>query len=164
MFVSFVFTYTPIMTFRLILFALLNFGALAIGGFFTGSGVTSEWYANLNKAPWTPPGWVFGAAWTVIMVCFTIYMSMLYPRVESTTKLLILFSLQWLLNVLWNPVFFHFQFTFGGLILILALTLLVFILLTIYWKNLGMFSLFILPYGIWLCIASSLNWYILLKN
>ena len=45
---------------QLVIFALLNFGALAIGGLFTGGGVSSEWYASLNKAPWTPPGWVFG--------------------------------------------------------------------------------------------------------
>ena len=46
------------MIYRLIAFLLLNFGALAIGGFFTGKGVTSDWYADLLKAPWTPPGWV----------------------------------------------------------------------------------------------------------
>lgn len=40
---------------RIILFLVLNFAALAIGGLFTGDGVPSEWYQNLNKAPWTPP-------------------------------------------------------------------------------------------------------------
>lgn len=44
------------------LFLLLNFAGLAIGGLFTGNAVSSEWYQNLAKAPWTPPGWVFGAA------------------------------------------------------------------------------------------------------
>ena len=62
---------------RTIFFLLLNFAALAIGGLFTGSGVSSEWYQNLNKAPWTPPGWVFGTVWTLIMILFAIYMAML---------------------------------------------------------------------------------------
>jgi tryptophan-rich sensory protein len=53
-----------------LLFFILNFAALAVGGLFTGSGVSSEWYQNLDKAPWTPPGWVFGAAWPFIMICF----------------------------------------------------------------------------------------------
>jgi len=55
------------MIYRLITFLLLNFGALAVGGFFTGKGVPSYWYSDLIKAPWTPPGWVFGFAWTTIM-------------------------------------------------------------------------------------------------
>lgn len=43
---------------KTIIFLILNFAALAIGGLSTSSGVTSEWYNALNKAPWTPPGWV----------------------------------------------------------------------------------------------------------
>lgn len=39
------------MILRLIVFLAINFGALAIGGIFTGSGVPSDWYQNLNKAP-----------------------------------------------------------------------------------------------------------------
>lgn len=44
------------MLLKVVVFLALNFGALAIGGFFTGIGVSSEWYTQLNKAPWTPPG------------------------------------------------------------------------------------------------------------
>ena len=50
------------MVYRIIIFLVLNFGALGIGGLFTGKGVPSEWYNELNKAPWSPPGWVFGFA------------------------------------------------------------------------------------------------------
>ena len=59
------------MILRTILFLVINFAALAIGVIFTGKGVPSEWYASLSKAPWTPPGWVFGAAWTSITVSYT---------------------------------------------------------------------------------------------
>jgi len=50
------------MAIRLFLFLLINFAALALGGLATSDGVVSLWYQNLNQAPWTPPGWVFGAA------------------------------------------------------------------------------------------------------
>ncbi|MDG2281196.1 MAG: tryptophan-rich sensory protein, partial [Flavicella sp.] len=50
---------------RILLFLVLNFTALAVGGLFTGTGVSSDWYQNLNQAPWTPPGWVFGFMWTL---------------------------------------------------------------------------------------------------
>jgi benzodiazapine receptor len=152
------------MVLRLILFLIINFAALGLGGLFTGSGVSSTWYAELNKAPWTPPGWVFGAAWTLIMVCFSVYMAYLWPKAENKTFLLKLFALQWILNVLWNPVFFYYQNVTLGLLVILSLTFLVGYFLFRYAPSLGFKSVLILPYFLWLIIASSLNLYILIKN
>lgn len=152
------------MIYRLILFLLINFGALAIGGFFTGKGVPSEWYASLNKAPWTPPGWMFGAAWTIIMICFSFYMAQLWPVAKNKNLLIALFSLQWILNVLWNPAFFYYQNVLIGLIIITILTILMAVFLINYWSDLKLISLLVLPYFVWLLIATSLNGYIYLKN
>lgn len=152
------------MIYRLILFLLINFAALAIGGFFTGSGVPSDWYTNLAKAPWTPPGWVFGAAWTTIMICFSVYMAYLWPLAENKALLIGLYSLQWVLNVSWNPTFFYLHQVLAGLIVISLLTALVGHFLFGYWSDLKAKSLLILPYFVWLLIATSLNGYIFLKN
>jgi len=153
------------MIYRILLFLVLNFLALAIGGIFTNKGVTSEWYTNLLKAPWTPPGWVFGFAWTFIMVFLAFYMAFLWTEVGEFKKILIgLFVLQWVLNVLWNPAFFYYHNMVLGMILISALTVLVGFMLLYYWPELKFKSLLLLPYFIWLLIASSLNGYILLKN
>ena len=91
---------------RIVIFLVINFSALALGSLFTGKGVPSDWYINLNKAPWTPPGWVFGAAWTIIMICFSVYMAMLWETVDNKKMLILAFGAQFLLNVAWNPVFF----------------------------------------------------------
>ena len=147
-----------------IIFGVLNFGALAIGGLFTGQGVRSDWYVNLNKAPWTPPGWVFGFAWTLIMVCFTVYMVYLWPLVTDKGLLIGLYSVQWLLNVAWNPTFFRFHKDALALAIITLLTILVGYLMFNYWVEIHIQSLFILPYFVWLLIATSLNAYILFKN
>jgi tryptophan-rich sensory protein len=152
------------MILRIIIFLALNFAALGIGGFFTGKGVPSEWYAALAKAPWTPPGWVFGAAWTTIMICLSIYMAQAWQAVGNRQLLIALFSIQWLLNVSWNPAFFYFHQITAGLIIIVLLTLLVGYMLIHYWPSLKLFSLLIVPYFIWLLIATSLNAYILVKN
>lgn len=149
---------------RVLLFLVLNFGALAIGGLFTGEGVPSEWYQSLNKAPWTPPGWVFGAAWTFIMVCFAFYMSYLIKSNSNQKNIIILFVFQWILNVIWNPIFFHFQAVSLGLVCISLLTILVAFLFFKFWKDLKVKSILIAPYLIWLLIATSLNAYILLNN
>lgn len=152
------------MLLRTIIFLVINFAALGIGGFFTGKGVPSEWYANLNKAPWTPPGWFFGFAWTTIMICFAIYMALLFPKVENKQLLIMVFGIQWVLNVIWNPTFFYFHYVLIGLLLIITLTIVVGYFLFNHWANLKAFSLLIAPYFIWLLVASSLNAYILLKN
>lgn len=149
---------------RIILFLIINFAALGIGGMYTGSGISSEWYSNLNKAPWTPPGWVFGAAWTTIMVCFAVYMAFLWPSVQNKKLLIALFSLQWLLNVLWNPLFFHFHNTLLGLIVIVGLTVLVGVILVMYYPALSAKSALLLPYFVWLIIACSLNAYSYFQN
>jgi benzodiazapine receptor len=152
------------MIFKVILFLVINFSALALGSLFTQNGVSSDWYVGLNKAPWTPPGWVFGAAWTSIMLFFSFYMAQLWTKVDNKNLLVGLYVLQLILNIGWNPSFFYFHHVLGGLIIISTLTLLVGYFLINYWSVLTYKSVLILPYFIWLLIATSLNGYILLKN
>lgn len=146
-----------------IAFFVLNFGALALGGLFTGSGVASDWYANMNQAPWTPPGWVFGAAWTSIMICYSIYMARAWNRIDRK-KLAVLFSFQWVLNVSWNPVFFYLHETEFALLLITALTLLLLLKIVLFRAKMKYVTFLLMPYFIWLCIATSLNAYIVVNN
>ncbi|MFC2175627.1 TspO/MBR family protein [Bacteroidota bacterium] len=152
------------MIYRLVIFLLLNFAALAIGGLFTSKGVPSDWYVGLIKAPWTPPGWVFGFAWTTIMICFGIYMAYLWPAIENKKLVIALFVLQWILNVGWNPTFFYYHHVLAGLITISALTMVVGSFVLLYYPELKFKTLLVLPYFIWLLIATSLNGYILLNN
>ena len=149
---------------RIIVFAVLNFGALGIGAYLMGQGAASEWYQGLNKAPWTPPGWVFGAAWITIMVCFTVYKAQLWKYTDNIKMLIVLFVIQWILNVSWNPAFFKFHQVLLGLILLILLTVVVGKLLIDNGSLLKLNSLWILPYFIWLLVATSLNAYVLFKN
>lgn len=143
----------------------INFGGLAIGGWFTGPGVQSDWYANLPQAPWTPPGWVFGAAWTVVMFgfsgfCFDV-LSKTKDQPASRNLWTRRFIIAWILNVGWNPLFFTLHWV--GL----ALAEIVLLFGTITWlayaskRQFGDNRSFwgLAPYFIWLCIAISLNAY-----
>ncbi len=149
---------------RLLLFLFLNFTALALGSIFTQPGVASNWYENLNKAPWTPPGWVFGAAWTLIMVCFAFYMAYLLQQKSARKKNIKLYSAQWILNVVWSPVFFYFNQVFIALTCISVLTLIVAYQFISGYRQLKIKSLLLAPYVIWLLIATSLNAYIFFLN
>jgi tryptophan-rich sensory protein len=141
------------------LFLLLNFGALALGSLLMGSSpVANEWYVELKKAPWTPPGWVFGAAWTTIMLLFTIYLTLQQQTKLTDKRFIFLFSLQFLTNVLWNPLFFYFHWTFLGMLIIFLLFISL-VLMLFYFKPNGWKSILLLPYLVWLTIAFSLNAY-----
>lgn len=147
----------------LIIFLVINFGSLAIGSKLMGSGPQSEWYMSLNKAPWTPPGWVFGAAWTTIMICFSIYMAQLYTN-DTSAIVISLFVAQVLLNVSWNFLFFNQQKVDLALISITLLTVLMLFFLVWFYGQMQLRSLLVLPYVVWLIIATSLNFYVYTNN
>ena len=146
-----------------ILFIIINFSALVIGTWLMNDGPQSEWYINLNQAPWSPPGWVFGIAWSSIMLLFSAFMAYLV-QVDKSKKVLILFSVQFVLNVFWNYLFFNQHLIILGLLNILFLTFLMFYFLVTYKHKLKKKRFFVLPYCIWLIVATSLNLYIALYN
>jgi tryptophan-rich sensory protein len=152
---------------RILIFFLLNFAALALGGFLSGNPGENEWYQGLNKAPFTPPGWVFGFAWTTIMIFFSFFMSHITGRkkISEVKTILIIYSIQWIFNVAWNPFFFKFhEVRIAQIILVvLTFTILYFLIFAIQKRNwLNIFL--ILPYFLWLMVANALNAYVLLYN
>tara|TARA_B100000809_G_C15140632_1_gene533126 strand:- start:13542 stop:14003 length:462 start_codon:yes stop_codon:yes gene_type:complete len=146
-----------------LVFLVINFGALAIGSWLMDNGPMTDWYRNLNQAPWSPPGWVFGVAWTTIMICFSIYMAYLFKFFKGT-RLIVLFGIQFVLNIIWNYIFFNQHLMGLGLIVIVSLTIIVGTFLMSYYNKMKLKSLLVLPYFLWLLIATSLNTYIYLYN
>ncbi|MBK5209039.1 MAG: tryptophan-rich sensory protein [Flavobacteriaceae bacterium] len=149
--------------FWLIVFLVINFGALGIGVLLMNNGPESSWYATLNKASWTPPGWFFGMAWITIMSCFSIYMTYLI-HAKSTLFIWLLFFMQFILNTSWNYIFFNRHMVLLGLLVIVLLTVLVGYFLVHFRNLMKQKTWLISPYFIWLVVASSLNAYAYLNN
>lgn len=147
----------------LLLFLFINFSALGIGSWLMNNGPRTEWYLGLNQAPWSPPGWVFGVAWSSIMILFSVYMTYLV-QVDRSKKVILLFSIQFVLNVIWNYIFFNQHLIGLGLMNIIILTLLMFYFLMAFKNVLKNKRFYVLPYCIWLILATSLNFYIALYN
>ena len=146
-----------------IFFLVLNFSALAIGSWLMNNGPMTNWYVNLNQAPWTPPGWVFGIAWTTIMICFSVYMAYLFIEI-SNSSLILLYLTQLVLNISWNYIFFNQKLILFALVIITLLTAVISYLFITYYKEQKKVSFLLLPYMTWLCIATSLNLYIIIHN
>lgn len=139
-------------------FGGLNFAALALGGLFTGPGVQSVWYAGLEQAPWMPPGAVFGVAWTVVMLALTAFMGQTAPR--SPRKLRLWYGIQWVLNVAWNPLFFAAQRPDLALLDLVVL----FAAVLMMWRFCHRGGWWLIPYVVWLVVATSLNVWVVLFN
>ncbi|MGY8942792.1 MAG: TspO/MBR family protein [Flavobacteriales bacterium] len=146
-----------------LLFLAVNFSGLAIGSWLMNNGPLSNWYTNLQQAPWTPPGFVFGIAWTFIMICFSIYLGKLFTE-DNTRKNRSIFLIQFVLNVSWNFIFFNQHLVLFALINILLLTSLLFVYFFKLSSVVNNYKYLLLPYMLWLCIATSLNLYILVHN
>ncbi|MCT4630783.1 TspO/MBR family protein [Winogradskyella sp.] len=151
-------------TIYFIIFLVINLGGLALGSWLMNNGPTSQWYLNLNKAPWTPPGWVFGTAWSFIMLCFSWYLAELFHN-RSSKFLWFVYIFQVILNVGWNWVFFNQHHTKIGLFVISLLLLVIsYFFITFRNDRLEYAKYLLVPYLIWLCIAISLNGYVVFNN
>ena len=139
-----------------LLFIFINFSALGIGIWLMNDGPKTEWYTNLNQAPWTPPGWVFGVAWSSIMLLFSVFMTYLI-RVDKSKKVLVLFSVQFVLNVFWNYLFFNQHLIILGLLNIIFLTFLMLYFLIAYKYVLKNKRFYVLPY----LVGSQGSWQLL---
>jgi tryptophan-rich sensory protein len=149
---------------RTFLFLFINFVLVFyIGNILMADGSNSNWYINLNKAPWTPPGWVFGLAWSFLLICFSIYLSLLSQK-NVSNKLIVIILVQYLLNIVWNYFFFNQHLTELGIIDISFLTLTVYYIFYTNLKTMKWKSIFIVPYLLWLLVATSLNLYIVIYN
>ena len=154
-----------------LLFVIINFATLAIGSFLMDDGASSLWYKNLNRAYWEPQGWVFGVAWTTIMICFSIYLALIVKELKINfsvssfkNEFFKLYLFQLLLNISWNYLFFNKHLIGIALLDITLLTILMFYFLCKYFSIIKFKSTLLLPYCIWLIIASSLNFYIVIYN
>lgn len=126
----------------------------------------NTWYKKLKVAPWNPPNYVFGIVWTILYVLMFISASMVYIDKKCYTYCypLTIFFLQLVLNLSWTTIFFKFRMIKTALLaLILIFSLALYTAILFYDIN-KIASYLLIPYLLWLCVAFSLNLYIVLNN
>lgn len=154
---------------KLIFITVSVFICLLIGflsGFATQSSV-NDWFVHLNKPSFNPPNWIFFPVWTTLYVMMGVAAGIVwakgfYHRWVKTA--LYHFGFQLLLNAAWSIVFFGFKQPFLAFLVILAL--LVLLILTIKWFKVvsKLSALLLIPYLLWVCFATLLNYKIWVLN
>jgi translocator protein len=151
---------------KLILSILIVFVAGSIGTLATTSELTT-WYAALTKPSWTPPNWAFGPIWTTLYILMGIALFLVWREGldrKDVKFAILIFAVQLFLNILWSLVFFGMHSIFGGLILILILWIAIFANIIAFYVISKPAGLLLIPYLIWVSIASYLNYTVYLLN
>ncbi|HEU5041684.1 MAG TPA: TspO/MBR family protein [Gemmatimonadales bacterium] len=143
------------------------FGTLAaalIGGL--GSARSGEFYAQLDKPGWAPPGALFGPVWTALYLMIAVAGVLVLRREHDAgvRPAMRLYAGQLALNALWPWLFFVWRL--GGVSLAEIVLLWVVLLLTVlaFARIRRMAALLLLPYLGWVSFAAALTWAVWRRN
>jgi translocator protein len=148
----------------LIIASLVAVVTAVAGGLATEIG---PWYTTLKKPSWQPPNWLFGPVWTTIFILAVIASVMAWRRAESSFDQILtigLFGINALLNIFWSLIFFTLKRPDWAVVEVAFLWLSILVLIVFFWRFSPTSSLLLLPYLIWVSIASYLNWTIIKLN
>lgn len=134
-----------------------------IGSFFTYDSIPN-WYPTLEKPSFTPPNWVFAPVWITLYTLMGISLYWIYTSKLKNKNALYVFSLQLILNAFWSIVFFGFHLIFFALLIIILLWILILFTIILFYKIDRKAGMILLPYLIWVSIATLLNYYIWILN
>ncbi|HEX5691457.1 MAG TPA: TspO/MBR family protein [Roseiflexaceae bacterium] len=141
----------------LLVWLLMVFAAAAIGGFASAS--ASEFYRDLVRPSWAPPGWLFGPVWTVLYALMGVAAWLVW-RVRGfagARNALLVFVVQLAVNALWTWLFFVWRqggLAFAEILLLLALILTTIVL---FWRVSRLAAVLLVPYLLWVSFASALT-------
>ena len=134
----------------------LAVGALA--GILSGGGMRK--FAELNKPPLSPPGWLFPVVWTVLYLLMGISSYLICTsgaEKKEITEAITLYFYQLVVNFLW-PIFF---FNFGWYLFSFFWLLLLWVMIVLLIKRFGQISksaaYLLVPYLLWVSFAGYLN-------
>lgn len=151
---------------RLVISLIIVFFAGAIGTVATLSEIPT-WYAALAKPTWAPPNWLFGPVWTTLYILIGVALFLVWRKGsdKKDVKLaLFVFAVQLVLNVLWSVVFFGYHSLLGGVIVVILLWIAILANIIVFYRVSKPAGLLLVPYIIWVSIASYLNYSVYLLN
>ena len=144
-------------------YALVTVPAIVLlgsaSGWLSNSGYGNDWFDNLVKPSFMPPGYAFGIIWPILYVLLGLALAMILAEPPSDRRRmgLVLFFIQLVLNFAWSPIFF------AGHDISLA-KIVIFLMAAIAAGAAGQFfrirkaaGLMMIPYLCWLIFAATLN-------
>lgn len=144
--------------------AILTLVLAAAGGLLTDVG---PWYRNLRKPRLQPPDWLFGPAWTLILGAAAVAGVLAWrgaPDAAGRTQVALLLAANWVLHLLWSPLFFKAKRPDWALAENALLWLSVLAVVIGFRPFSIVASWLFVPYLVWVSFAFWLNWAIVRLN
>ncbi len=147
-----------------ILAPLFYFLVALSGSLFTATG---EWYQNLIKPSYTPPGSVIGTVWTVIYILTAISLIIYINHAKNTKgfrSVILLYIVNGIVNAAWSYLFFT-KHLLGMAVIdagLIWFTLLFIIIRA--WHDSKLSCLLLFPYLGWVSFATYLTYVIFRMN
>jgi len=148
--------------FKLILSVAICLGAGAIGSLFTSSSIPT-WYTTIEKPFFNPPNWIFGPVWTLLFIMMGVALFLVWNKGWQNKKVkiaMLIFGIQFLLNILWSIIFFGFLSPFYAFVEIIFLWLAILATIIYFYQISRPASWLLVPYILWVSFASVLNFFI----
>ena len=135
-----------------------SFAAGAVGG--VASARAGEFYQQLARPAWAPPGWLFGPVWSTLYLLMGIAAWLVWRDrgFRGARGPLTLFVVQLAANALWTWLFFAWRrgsLAFGE---ILLLWVLIVATLLAFWRIRPLAGALLVPYLLWVSFAAALTW------
>lgn len=147
----------PLQAIGLVGWLLVAFAAAAVGGFASAS--AGEFYRELVRPPWAPPGWLFGPVWSALYLLMGLAAWLVW-RVRGfagARSALLVFVSQLAVNALWTWLFFVWRQGALAFLEILMLWVLILVTIGLFWRASRVAALLLLPYLAWVSFASVLT-------
>jgi len=139
---------------------LVVYSVALIGSIFTSQSTNSSWYDSIKPAI-TPPNYVFPIAWNIlfILIIFSLYFSWTEAKkIKEKKKIIILFGINFILNILWSVFYFGMRNPSLAFIEIIFLWASILLLVLGIYKTSKKASMLLLPYLLWVSFAGVLNY------
>ena len=141
-----------------------SFAAAAVGG--AASAGSGDFYRQLGRPEWAPPGWLFAPVWTLLYTLQGVAAWLVWRDRDTrgAWAALVLFLVQLAGNALWTWLFFAWRQ--GGLAFaeILLLDALIVATIVLFWRVRPVASVLLLPYLLWVAYASVLTYAVWQRN
>jgi tryptophan-rich sensory protein len=143
-------------------FALLALATASSGAVFT----PDAWYRAMNKPRWTPADWVFPTVWTPIYVLIAASGWLVWREagVAGAALPLAVYLIQLALNAGWSAIFFGLKKPGLAFAEVLGLWLSIALNIALFWPISTTAALLLVPYLVWVTIASALNFQVWRMN
>ncbi|MFM9977222.1 MAG: TspO/MBR family protein [Sphingomonadaceae bacterium] len=144
--------------------ALVTVPAIVFLGFLSGqlsnSGFGNPWFDALVKPAIMPPGWLFGAAWAVLYALQGLALALILNARGNRFRsyAIALFAVQFIVNLLWSPLFFAAHQVLAAFVLICVMLGLAIATTVAFARVRTLAAWMMVPYLLWLSFASILNW------